>query len=314
MPKQLDATHNISTKLSDHRVFITYSRKDFARVDRLVDQLTSRGINVLIDRAEIYSFEDWRKRIEELIAAADTIIFAMSPDAMGSEAAAKEVELAVRLNKRILPVLLRPVPDNIIPPQLARLQFLVFTDEAKASALDTLVDAILAGAKYGQGAQGDKIFVSYRREQDAHIAGRIVDHLQREFGAGRVFFDVDNVPLGTDFRDYIRVMILKSEALVIVIGRKWASLFRKSPTWMPWSPFRSIDYVRTEIELALEHNVRILPLLIDQATMPNEHALPTKISQICYFQAAPIRAGSDFHTDMERVLNAIRNPPQHAVI
>lgn len=77
---------------------------------------------------------------------------------------------------------------------------------------------------------------------------------------------------------------------------------------------RGIDYVRIELELALEHNVRIMPLLVDDAKMPSEHRPPPKISQICYYQAAPIRAGFDFRNDMARVLTAIKTPVRHALI
>jgi len=54
------------------RVFISYSRKDMAVADRLEAALKERGFEPLIDRSEIYAFEDWWKRIEALIAQSDT--------------------------------------------------------------------------------------------------------------------------------------------------------------------------------------------------------------------------------------------------
>jgi hypothetical protein len=53
------------------RVFISYSRKDRAFADRLEAALKARGFEPLIDRTEIYAFEDWWKRIEALIGRAD---------------------------------------------------------------------------------------------------------------------------------------------------------------------------------------------------------------------------------------------------
>ena len=41
--------------------------------------LKARGFEPLIDRTEIYAFEDWWKRIEGLIGNADTVIFTLSP-------------------------------------------------------------------------------------------------------------------------------------------------------------------------------------------------------------------------------------------
>ena len=49
-------------------VFISYSRKDMTFADQLETALKARGFNPLIDRSEIYAFEDWWKRIEALIA------------------------------------------------------------------------------------------------------------------------------------------------------------------------------------------------------------------------------------------------------
>jgi hypothetical protein len=54
------------------RIFISYSRKDMAFADRIEAALKARGFEPLIDRTEIYAFEDWWRRIEALILRADT--------------------------------------------------------------------------------------------------------------------------------------------------------------------------------------------------------------------------------------------------
>ena len=69
-------TRNVETKT---RVFISYSRKDMAFADKLEAALKARGFEVLIDREEIYAFEDWWKRIQALIGRADTVVFILSP-------------------------------------------------------------------------------------------------------------------------------------------------------------------------------------------------------------------------------------------
>src|SRR5437660_8999089 len=89
------------------RIFISYSRKDMAFAGRLEETLKARGFEPLIDREEIYAFEDWWKRIEALIGQADTVVFILSPDAVKSEVALKEVEYAASLNKRFAPVVCR---------------------------------------------------------------------------------------------------------------------------------------------------------------------------------------------------------------
>src|SRR6201998_185813 len=86
------------------RVLISYLRKDVVFGDRLEAALKARGFEPLIDRTEIYAFEDWWKRIEALIARADTIVFVLSPDAVTSEVALREVARAASLNKRFAPI------------------------------------------------------------------------------------------------------------------------------------------------------------------------------------------------------------------
>ena len=75
------------------KIFISYSRKDMAFADRLEAALKTRGFEVLIDREEIYAFEDWWARIQSLIGQCDTVIFVLSPDAAASHEALKEISI-----------------------------------------------------------------------------------------------------------------------------------------------------------------------------------------------------------------------------
>src|SRR5580704_2797770 len=101
-----------------------------AFADRLEAALKARGFEPLIDRTEIYAFEDWWKRIEALIGKADAVVFVLSPDAVASEIALKEVAHAASLNKRFAPIVCRRVADYEIPEALRRLNFIFFDDSA----------------------------------------------------------------------------------------------------------------------------------------------------------------------------------------
>jgi hypothetical protein len=95
------------TNHSRAKVFISYSRKDVAFADRLEAALKARGFEPLIDRTDIYAFEKWWERIEALVTRADTVVFVLSPDAVASEVALREVAFAASLNKRFAPVVWR---------------------------------------------------------------------------------------------------------------------------------------------------------------------------------------------------------------
>lgn len=123
------------------RVFISYSRKDLAFVDRLEVALRARGVEPSIDRSEIYAFEDWWKRIQALIAKADTVVFVLSPEAVASDVCRREVDFAASLNKRFAPIVARPVADALVPETLSRLNFIFFDSEA---TFDTAADRLVA--------------------------------------------------------------------------------------------------------------------------------------------------------------------------
>src|SRR5436305_4143467 len=143
------------------KIFISYSRKDMAFADRLEAALKARGFEPLIDRTDIYAFEDWWKRIEDLIVHADTVVFVLSPDSVGSEVARKEVAFAASLNKRLAPIVFRPVEDKFVPDALAKLNFISFDATAHfersadwlAEALKTDTSWIRLHTEFGEQAR-----------------------------------------------------------------------------------------------------------------------------------------------------------------
>ncbi len=140
MPADAEPARAAETKA---KVFISYSHRDMAFVDRIEPALKERGFEPLVDRAEIYAFEDWWKRLQALIERADTIVFVLSPDAVASREAMREVEYASSLNKRFAPIVCRRVDDAAVPEALRRLNFVFFDDAAKFGAsADRLADAL----------------------------------------------------------------------------------------------------------------------------------------------------------------------------
>ena len=142
------------------RIFISYSRKDMAFADRLDAALKARGFEPLIDRTEIYAFEDWWKRLEALITRADTVVFVLSPDSVASHEALKEIEYAASLNKRFAPIVCRRAAESATPEALRRLNFIFFDDSVQfeasadklAEALQTDIGWIRKHTEFGEAA------------------------------------------------------------------------------------------------------------------------------------------------------------------
>jgi tetratricopeptide (TPR) repeat protein len=112
-----------------------------AFADRLEAGLKAHGFTPLIDRSEIYAFEDWWKRVQALIGKADTIIFVLSPESVSSDICRKEVAFAASLNKRFAPIVCRRVDDRAVPEALAKLNFIFFDDQTQ---FDEQTDRLVA--------------------------------------------------------------------------------------------------------------------------------------------------------------------------
>ena len=124
------------------QVFISYSRRDLAFVDRLQSTLRERGIAASVDRTDIAKGEEWWKRIQQLITEADTIVFVLSPASAGSEICQQEVDFAETLRKRIVPIVAEDVSGLEVPDALARLNYVFFIPNNSAGATGIFEDAL----------------------------------------------------------------------------------------------------------------------------------------------------------------------------
>ena len=65
------------------------------------------------------------------------------------------------------------------------------------------------------------IFISYRRQETSHLAGRLYDRLANRIGDDQVFMDVDTIELGVDFAQVINEAVSTCAVLLAVIGPHW---------------------------------------------------------------------------------------------
>src|SRR3954470_9618670 len=103
-------------------VFISYAREDAEFVDgRLTKALVARGKDVWFDVDDIPGgASDWRASVWAGIESAKATVFVLTPDSLASTVCGEELQRAVELNKRIVPVLRRPVDGLAIPASLER--------------------------------------------------------------------------------------------------------------------------------------------------------------------------------------------------
>lgn len=133
-------------------VFISYSRKDKAFVERLFNALEADGRDAWVDWEDIPLTAEWLAEIYSAIEIADAFLFVISPDSVASEICGLELAHAVEHNKRLIPIVRRDVDPKAVPQALAALNWIFFRqgddfDTAFASlikALDTDLDWVRA--------------------------------------------------------------------------------------------------------------------------------------------------------------------------
>jgi hypothetical protein len=145
------------------------------------------------------------------------------------------------------------------------------------------------------------IFISYRRADSADVTGRIYDRLIDRFGTEHVYKDVDSVPLGVDFREYVGNLVQRCDALIAIIGNQWINAQAGSARRLD----DPRDLVRIEISAALARSIPVVPVLVGNAAMPNEHELPDEIRGLAYRNAISVRPDPDFHKDLDRLIAGI---------
>ncbi len=130
------------------QAFISYSRKDKNLVSKLYDALLAQQREAWIDWKDIPLTVEWQQEIFTNIDSADYFIFVISPDSAGSRNCRTEIDHAVANNKRMIPILYRPVLDEAIPEDLGRFQRIDFGDndnfQEKFAALITALDVDFA--------------------------------------------------------------------------------------------------------------------------------------------------------------------------
>ena len=86
--------------------FISYGRADSkAFATKLYERLSEQGLKVWFDKNDIPLAVDFLKQIDDGISKAHNFLFIISPYSVNSEYCLKEIELAVKYNKRIIPLL-----------------------------------------------------------------------------------------------------------------------------------------------------------------------------------------------------------------
>ncbi len=145
------------------------------------------------------------------------------------------------------------------------------------------------------------IFINYRRKDSAAYAGRIYDRLSKHFGHKNCFMDIDNIAPGEVFIHVIQEKLSTVQVAVVLIGKQWLNIKNDNGQRRLDNPN---DIVRLEIATLLARKIRVIPVLVGGADLPEANQLPESIASLVERNAYEI-SDVRFNTDVDRLIEAL---------
>jgi SIR2-like domain/TIR domain len=129
-----------------------------------------------------------------------------------------------------------------------------------------------------------RIFINYRHEDVPFAASALYRELKERFGAENIFFDSGTLRPGMQFLEAITSHLAgASGAFLALVGPQWLlamDVHRRRG---------DDDYVVQEIDLGLRNGWTVIPVLLDDATLPDGRDLPLAIRALPRYQVAHLR-------------------------
>ena len=126
------------------------------------------------------------------------------------------------------------------------------------------------------------LFISYRQADSKAWAISLRDALVEVFGESQVFFDKDTLQAG-NWREQIHRALDRCTVALVVIGPRWLTIVDDQD-----QPRISLpdDVHHQEVVMALaQPGMTVIPVLVDEASMPRAELLPPDLHALCDQQA-----------------------------
>lgn len=153
-----------------------------------------------------------------------------------------------------------------------------------------------------------RIFLSYRIKDSVHATAAISSLLVRHYGPDNVFRDRDSLPLGAVYPRRIRRELERSDVVLAVIGPSWLTIKNKNGV-------RCLDderdWVRTELRMAFERGMPVVPVLLDDTPLPGRAELPADIALVSLSMYWQVRHGT-FESDVRGLIENLEGGGREA--
>lgn len=116
-----------SSKNADNlmtQVFLAYAEEDKSVMEQVQRFLCRQGITVWINTTSLPTGEDFLASIDRGIEATDNLVYLLSPASVNSVYCQHELNYALALNKRVIPILVSPMAGCQLPTGLQELHYI----------------------------------------------------------------------------------------------------------------------------------------------------------------------------------------------
>lgn len=125
------------------QVFMSYGEADKEMMLKLAGALMRESFTVWTNKTDIQTGMEFQEAINRGIEEANNVLYLISPDSLKSVYCQQEIDYALSLNKRIIPLLICETNESELPAKLKKLQFIDFTDNRNESDYKQDVDKLL---------------------------------------------------------------------------------------------------------------------------------------------------------------------------
>jgi hypothetical protein len=140
-----------------------------------------------------------------------------------------------------------------------------------------------------------EVFISYRRDDLPGAAGRIYADLREHLGPRRVFLDMHSIEPGCNFDSRIRDALEQCRAVICLIG----------PRWNVERLGEQNDPVCRELEIALQLEKPIVPVVAFHGKLPEKQSLPNPLKRLSVSNAVFIHDNATYEDRMNSIIKEI---------
>ena len=303
-----------------YNVFISYSRKDSAIIDIIINALNAGGLTYYLDKQGIDAGSDFIQTIHNAISESELFLCVLSENSYNSDFSIRELEYASSIDEvKVLYVIVDnyQLPDDLMSVlrgmgyyKMVRWQFsgnpnienTIIWDVGHAlersifnmSKTEKEHNILMAkNRKDGDDNYVPKvididIFISYRRVDGRDYARNIMQALKM-MGYSKVFFDYNSLRDGV-FNTQIIDAIYSCKDFILVIS----PLALKNCS-------REGDWVAKEIRAALKYDKHIIPVVIEDTFKDWPKKFPEDLAAIKDIQFHKLMTDEYFEDSIEKL-------------